>query len=91
MCGATSFCHVLDFGSNEKRHGSKCLHSIRFGFGVFFGSWRNNTCIHGGVLFYIGYTPSLRVNDNDKKKRKKKNNENVNDNESLRGGRFSCF
>lgn len=32
-------------------------------------------CIHGGVLFYIGYTPNLRVNDN----------------ESLRGDRFSCF
>ena len=32
-------------------------------------------CIHGGILFYIGYTPNLRVNDN----------------ESLRGDRFSCF
>jgi hypothetical protein len=62
LCGAISFCRVLDFGSNEKLHGSYFLHSINFDFGVFAvvgGRMVKNAekhCIHGGILFYIGYT-----------------------------------
>jgi hypothetical protein len=83
LCGAISFCRVLDFGSNEKLHGSYFLHSINFDFGVFAvvarrangEKCRETLYTWWHLILYWVYTPNSRVNDN----------------KSLRSDRFSCF